>query len=158
MAPVRAVWGYSPPYLHAQVRPLSPVRTPSQCSSQSNAVSEDKGREAEGGVLDCVRPIELSDFRKYCNVHHARTPTSVLTLFHCCHSIFSVTIRFLQEILLLLSHLREGLSPPFIPPFSSISHLLFLVHSQHLLSLLQPLPPSLPSNVSCGYRHDDEER
>jgi hypothetical protein len=116
MAPVRAVWGYSPPYLHAQVRPLSPVRTPSQCSSQSNAVSEDKGREAEGGVLDGVRPIELSDFRKYCNVHHARTPTSVLTLFHCCHSIFSVTIRFLQEILLLLSHLREGLTFTSIHP------------------------------------------
>jgi hypothetical protein len=109
MAPVRAVWGYSPPYLYAQVRPLSPVRTPSSCSSQSNTVSEDKGREAEGGVLDGVRPIELSDFRKYCNVHHASTSTSVFILFHCCHSIFSVTIHFLQEISLFLSHLREAL-------------------------------------------------
>ena len=69
MAPVRAVWGYSPPYLHAHVHPQqSPVRTPSQFTSQSNAVSEDKGREAGGEELDGVRPVELSDFRKYCNV------------------------------------------------------------------------------------------
>jgi hypothetical protein len=97
MAPVRAVWGYLPPYLHAHVRPLSPVRTPSQSSSQSNAVSEDKGREAEGGVLDGVRPIELSDFRKYCNIHHGRTLKSVLLSSILCYSMLSANICFLQE-------------------------------------------------------------